>query len=235
MWFCWIHFNDLFLSSFRITFSCNYLTYLQRPSTRDSQVFRRLQESSLVSMLPKNLLQSYPQSITTWVVSPLTTRLKFLTKTKTETIRSSLVCLLLVRTPYLISSSSVELLLRPSRNTLNLVLLTRISPRMLVKRLLQDSTDWDTQTDHTQLITSELPCKRPCNVTQPSLELRNLWLKVSRSLKVSMSNPTILRLSTEVSSGTLISWRLLNWRIFLVNNCYFYTVIRFLKIVYCFW
>jgi len=145
----------IFFAFFRITFSCNYLTYLQRPSTRDSLVFLRLQESSLVSMLPKNLLQSYPQSITTWVVSQLTTRLKFLTKIKTVTIRSSLVYSLLVRMLALlsteltdlvltlssISSSSVELLLRPSRNTLNLVLLTRISPRMLVKRLLQDSTD----------------------------------------------------------------------------------------------
>jgi len=179
-------------------------------------------------MLPKNLLQSYPQSITIWVVSPLTTRLKFLTKIKTETTRSSLVYSLLVRmlahlstvltdlvlTLSSISSSSVELLPRPSRNTSSLVLLIRISPRTLVKRPSQDSTDWDTLTDLTQLITSELPCKRPCNVTQPSSELRSLWLKVSRSLKVSMSNPTILRLSTEVSSGTLISWRPSNWRIF---------------------
>lgn len=182
-------------------------------------------------MLLKNLLQSYPQSITIWVVSQLTTKLKFLTKIKTVTIKSFLVYLLLVRMLALlsteltdlvltlssISSYSVELLLRPSRNTLNLVPLIRISPRMLVKRLSLDSTDSDTLTDLTQLITSELPCKRPCNVTQPSSELRNLWLKVSRSLKVSMSNPTILRLSTEVSSGTLISWRLLNWRIFWVN------------------
>jgi len=218
----------IFFAFFRITFSCNYLTYLQRPSTRDSQVFRRLQESSLVSMLPKNLLQSYPQSITTWVVSQLTTRLKFLTKIKTVTIRSSLVYSLLVRMLALlsteltdlvltlssISSSSVELLLRPSRHTLNLVPLIRISPRMLVKRLSQDLTDWDTLTDLTQLITSELPCKRPCNVTQLFSELRNLWLKVSRNLKVSTSNHTILRLSTEVSSGTPISWRPSNWRIF---------------------